>query len=291
LSIFKTISFILRHPFNKNDKFSALLRFIKWQINVRLNPYPVLYPFTENTTLLIKKGMTGATGNLYCGLVEYEDMSFLLHLLRESDLFLDVGANIGAYTILASGETGARTFAFEPIPDTFNILNTNVFINQIENKVKIFNIGIGKEKGKIKFTASLDTINHVAFDASGKQIEVDVDTLDNMLTDMPILVKIDVEGYETEVIKGANKLLANTTLKAIIIELNGSGLNYGYSDKEIHEMILSYGFKPHAYNPALRSLSELESFGQYNTLYLRDIPFINERVKTARKVRVGQKAI
>lgn len=291
MSIIKIISFIIRHPFNKNDKFSALLRFIKWQINVRLNPYPVLYPFTENTTLLIQKGMTGATGNLYCGLVEYEDMSFLLHLLRESDLFADVGANIGAYTILASGEIGSQTLAFEPIPDTYKKLMDNVNINRLGHKVQACNIGIGKEKGKIKFTASLDTVNHVAYDDSGSQIEVDVDTLDNLLSNIPTLIKIDVEGFETEVIFGADRLLSDTALKAIIIELNGSGLNYGFKDEDIHEKILSYGFKPFMYNPATRSLSELKSFGKDNTLYLRDIPFIDERVKTARKVRIGKQAI
>ena len=97
MSIIKTISFILRHPFNKDNKFSALARFVKWQINGRLNTYPILYQFTENSTLIVKKGMAGASGNLYCGLVEYEDMAFLLHLLRETDHFLDVGANIGIF--------------------------------------------------------------------------------------------------------------------------------------------------------------------------------------------------
>lgn len=47
--------------------------------------------------------MTGATGNWYCGLQEYEDMSFVLHALRPGDLFVDVGANIGSYSILAAG--------------------------------------------------------------------------------------------------------------------------------------------------------------------------------------------
>jgi hypothetical protein len=47
-------------------------------------------------------GMTGATGNLYVGLHEFEEMAFLLHFLRPGDLFADVGANVGSYTILAA---------------------------------------------------------------------------------------------------------------------------------------------------------------------------------------------
>jgi hypothetical protein len=63
------------------------------------------------------KGLTGATGNWYCGLDAFEDMAFLLHFMREEDLFVDVGANIGSYTILAGNEVGAETIEIEPITD------------------------------------------------------------------------------------------------------------------------------------------------------------------------------
>ena len=107
----KTIFYILRHPFNRRRRLRALMQFVKWQINTLLNPYPIVFPFTENTKLLISKGMTGATGNYYCGLHEFEDMGFLLHFLRPGDLFVDIGANVGSYTILASAEVGARSTA------------------------------------------------------------------------------------------------------------------------------------------------------------------------------------
>ena len=55
--------------------------------------------------------MTGATQNIYCGLQEFEEMAFLLHFLRKDDLPLDIGANIGSYTILAASSVGARTMA------------------------------------------------------------------------------------------------------------------------------------------------------------------------------------
>jgi thymidylate synthase len=64
--------------------------------------------------------MTGATGNIYAGLHEFEDMAFLLHLLRSEDMFADVGSNIGSYTILASGVVGAKSVAFEPVPSTYH---------------------------------------------------------------------------------------------------------------------------------------------------------------------------
>lgn len=72
---------------------------------------------------------------IYMGLHEFENMAFLLHFLRKEDLFFDIGADIGSYTILASGHVGAHTFAFEPIPSTFQSLANNVAINRINDSV------------------------------------------------------------------------------------------------------------------------------------------------------------
>ena len=120
-------------------------------------------------------------------------------------------------------------------------------------------------------------------------IEVVIDILDTILLkeQCPILLKIDVEGFETEVIKGANTTLLNKTLKAIIIELNGSGQRYGYDERQIHNKLMENGFKPYNYNPKTRQLIELETFGTHNTIYLRDMEFVEERIKSARQIKIG----
>ncbi len=82
MSLISTLKFIINHPLNKDNKIAALIRFVKWQCNTRLNPYPIIYPFTTKARLIVQKGMTGATGNLYCGLHDFNDMFFLLHFLR-----------------------------------------------------------------------------------------------------------------------------------------------------------------------------------------------------------------
>ncbi len=283
------LKFIYNHPFNSENKIGGLLKFFKWQINCRLNPYPILYPYTENSKFIIWKGLTGATGNLYCGLMEYDDMAFLLHFLRPNDLFIDIGANVGAYTILASSEINAKTIAIEPVPSTFKNLMDNILINQMHEKVKALNIGLGSKNGKLKFTKSLDTVNHVATQNETDTIEVDIKTLDTILSTepSPILLKIDVEGFETEVLNGAEKTLSNISLKAIIIELNGSGQRYGYDENQIHNKLIELGFKTFNYNPKTRQLKEIETFGTHNTIYLRDKEFIEERIKSARQIKIG----
>src|SRR5215212_3903441 len=126
MSLLKTLQYIVNHPLNRSNKLAAIKRYFNWQVSSRLNPHPVIYPFVEGSSLVVQKSMTGATGNVYCGLHEFNDMGFLLHFLRPGDLFFDIGANIGSYTILASAVVGASTVSFEPVPSTFRNLQKNV---------------------------------------------------------------------------------------------------------------------------------------------------------------------
>lgn len=292
MGLSKTIKFVINHPLNRDHKMKAISRFVKWQLNNKFNRYPIIYPFTERSKLIIQKGMTGATGNLYCGLHEYRDMAFLLHFLRKEDLFVDIGANIGSYTVLAAAHVGAETISIEPVPSTFAHLIDNVNINKIYEKVNALNIALGAEEGNINFTKNQDTTNHVAVDGDKDTITVAVSALDKVLNDRdPVLLKIDVEGFETEVLKGASRTLACRDLKAIIIELNGSGTRYGYDESQLHQTLLDLGFAPFQYNPAKRELISIDTFGTHNTIYVRDIEFVSERVRNAEKVKLPHNTI
>lgn len=246
--------------------------------------------FTDRSFLLVQKGMAGATGNIYTGLHEFADMGFLLHFLRSNDLFFDIGANVGSYMVIASAHVGASTFAFEPVPSTFRALEKNIAVNGISSLVKAFNMGVGSQKGTLLFTASFDTVNHVIpgfqREVSKNGIEVNVISIDELVNgnEVPLMIKIDVEGFETEVIRGMPSTLANEKLKAIIIELNGSGGRYGYEETDIHKELRKAGFAPYEYDPFMRKLKVLDTYGHFNTLYLRDLNFINERVLQGDKI-------
>ena len=282
----------MAHPMNAHDKIGALKRFALWQINTRLNPYPVVYPFTEHSKLMVVKGLTGATGNIYSGLHEFQDMGFLLHFLRKGDVFIDAGANIGSYTVLASAEIEAYSLAFEPIPTTFNHLKNNIAANDIAHLVKPYNIGLGSQKGVLSFTKTLDTENHIATAADTDTLAVEIDTLDNIIGALqPVLLKIDVEGFETEVLNGAEATLNKPSLKAIIIELNGEGRRYGYDEKHIDMKLVSKGFSPFRYHPFDRTLSKIKGTVTHNAIYIRDLPFVKDRLTKARKIKVNGREI
>nr|WP_316806871.1 FkbM family methyltransferase [Pedobacter agri] len=95
--------------------------------------------FIGNTRFLAKKGLTGVNGNIYTGLHEFHDMGFLLHFLKPEYVFFDIGANVGSYMILASGVGGAKSLSFEPLPETFSILQKNMELNRLDDLVKLEN--------------------------------------------------------------------------------------------------------------------------------------------------------
>lgn len=286
-SLKRIYEFLSSHPLTKDNKAQALIRFFKWQVVSKLYPYPFICPFIEGSKLIMQKGMTGATGNLYVGLHEFEDMAFLLHFLRKDDLFGDIGANIGSYTVLASAVVKANSITVEPIPSTFKHLKNNIQINQLEDLVVPYNIGIGASQGSLFFTKNLDTINHVVKRNvdGGDTIVVEVETLDKIfIAKFPVLLKIDVEGFEMNVLKGGQNVLDSPGLKAIIIELNDSGNRYGITDKDVHDFLLSYNFSACSYKPFKRELVSIsEPLKHGNTIYIKDKSFVEERIHNSRR--------
>jgi len=145
------------HPMAEGRKGAIIVRFLRWQIATRLFPASYAVSFVGDTQLLVRRGMTGATGNVYFGLHEYADMGFAAHLLREGDLFCDIGANIGAYSILAAGAAGAQVIAVEPVPSTARALEDNIRLNRLEDKIRVEQVVIGAAEGAVPFTLGNDT--------------------------------------------------------------------------------------------------------------------------------------
>jgi len=291
-----TVRHILRHPLCAGYRSAALCRYVRWQIGGRLASGPVLVPFINGTQLSVSPGMTGATQNIYTGLHEFEDCGFLLHLLRAGDLFVDVGANVGVYTVLAAGAIGASTVAIEPIPQTFARLLDNLRANSLESKVQALNIGLGSAASTLRFTSDRDTTNRVVTDEgwAGPSLEVPVRTLDAVLDRRtPALIKSDVEGWESEVLAGAEATLSQPSLLAVIVEMNGAEAALNPNEQAVHDRLLSKGFNPYAYDPFTRLLTLLSSknLGSANTVYARNLEEIAGRIAEAPPFHVNGRSI
>lgn len=290
----RSIMFVWHHPLNKRSRVSALWRYVRWQIASRVFEYPIAVDFVNDSRLLVRSGMTGATGNIYGGLHEFAEMGFLIHFLRKEDLFVDVGANVGTYTVLASAVVGARTIAVEPVPSTYQALMDNVHLNRIESKVSAFNIGLGNAKTEAYVSTTFDTRNRVVLrpDRNESVLRVSMEKLDDLLEEevCPVCIKIDVEGYETEVVSGAAKTLQRPELRAVIMETNRRGESFGFDESNLQRrMIEEFGFVRCEYEPLERRLSSPISGRAHppeNAIYVRNLETIRKRVSEANAVSV-----
>ena len=157
--------------------------------------------------------------------------------------------------------------------------------------------GWRRSPGVLSFTRRQDTTNHVSAPAeagSAECVTVPVTTFDALAAGAcPLLAKIDVEGYETPVLAGAGASLANPALRGLILELNGSGARYGHSDAVLFASIVEAGFAPFRYEPFSRGLEALQGPNRSggNTLFLRDLGFVEGRVRSAAAVDVRGVAV
>lgn len=291
MSILDTLSFVANHPLNRERKLQSMVRFLKWQIGSSLSPGTTVHNWINGSKFYVQRGETALTGNIYTGLFEFADMGFLLHFLRGQDLYVDVGANAGSFTILACSVVGARGIAFEPVPSIYARLVNNVELNYLSQRVVCVNKAVGAEVGRIAFTSRSGATNHALAtnEACIDSISVEMTTLDSALAnEAPALLKIDVEGFESAVVKGSTETLGADSLKAVIMELNGSGSRYGFVEDQIVTEMFRFGFESYCYDPFLRELTRIDgkNLESGNTIFIRDASFAKERVQSAVAVEI-----
>ena len=271
MGLARTLRFITTHPMTREQPLAAVARYVKWQVQSRLQD-EVVHDWIGGAKLAVRRGMTGATGNIYCGLHEFVDMSFVLHVLRPGDLFIDAGANVGSYTVLAAAVAGADVVAFEPDPGTVRALRRNVELNRVAARVDVRECALGAESGIADFTVGRDTTNRIAQPSDTGTRRVPLTTLDAVLDGRPpTLIKLDVEGYEPEVLAGAGKSLAAASLLAVIAEGSGSGTV---------DVLSGFGFARAYYDPPARRLLDSPRWrhGHTNELFVRNRAEIDARL-------------
>lgn len=165
-------------------------------------------------------------------------------LLRDGDLFLDVGANIGTMTLAAATKLGAKghVIALEAHPQTFTYLEKNIAFNGVTN-VTLHNLAASDKEGVLSFSSRYsDDQNAVADEEDA--IKVRAITLDSLyLPDHnDLCFKLDVEGYELSVLRGANGILSKA--RSVFFEAGARTLDaYGTNFGALREIFARHGLQ------------------------------------------------
>lgn len=289
-AILATVSGLRRHfaghPLTHDQVGRSLLRFARYQLAWRLARAPTLIEWIGGVRLIVGPGMRGVTGEAYLGLNEFADMLFCAHLLRPGDLFVDVGANLGTYSLVAAKVAGANAIAIEPIAATVAQLRDHLRLNDVAALVEVASVGISDAAGELWFTNDADALNRVADAAHLGAIRVPVTTLDALVSERaPFCIKIDVELHESAVLAGARTVLAQPTLQAVLVETAPENRT-----EAIRAAFTQAGMVAHAYDPATRTLTRTDAFAPHNTLFVRDASIVQARLRDAAPVRVGTRS-
>jgi FkbM family methyltransferase len=176
---------------------------------------------------------------------ENETAPIILDYVKRSRCFLDVGANCGIYTVMGcSANTAVHVVAVEPVPRVFAALARNVSQNGLDGRVTILNVALGDSEGRVPFHEAEDsTMGSLAVEGylgqKGKVIEVRCRTLDSIVEELkiaPDFIKIDVEGFEHLVLRGASQVLGKFR-PPIVLEANPGG-----PSEEINQILSGYGY-------------------------------------------------
>ncbi len=201
-----------------------------------------------------------------------------INTFERGDVLFDIGANVGVYSVYA-GKRGVEVLAFEPESQNYALVNRNIFLNRLSDTVRCFSIAISDKDGLDylyipQFTpgASLNNFgesvdfDHQPFEASFRQAGISF-SIDSLVTQpgipFPNHLKVDVDGIEDKIVRGAYDTFRDQRLRSISIELN----EHLSETNEIIGAIESAGLKLRHGNA--QPTSTVDHSGTYTTTFLR----------------------
>ena len=182
---------------------------------------------------------------------EFNETNLVKKVIKPGWTVIDVGANFGWYSIHFAqlvGQNG-NVFSFEPIPETYEELNSNIKLNSCQN-IKAFDFALGNKDGNISFGApNFDGGSLVSseFLKYSKRIQTTMRKLDDVIKEQKInkvdFIKADIEGGELNMLKGAEKLLEYFRPKILIEIVDMHCQRFGHFPVDVYQFLINKGYK------------------------------------------------
>jgi FkbM family methyltransferase len=204
---------------------------------------------------------------IYCGYFEWEERQFINNFLREGEIFVDVGANIGMFTLIASQKVGEKgqVYSLEPCSKTYSRLVKNVDFNGLKN-VQCLQIALADHSGKSAMNVSLDgydACNSFAQPTAGNSFthetvctaRWDDFAKEHHLVGRVALMKIDVEGWESHVLTGGKEFFGRKDAPVLQVEFTDeASQSAGSSCQSLYRQLEELGYRMFFYEAKTRKL-------------------------------------
>lgn len=269
---------ILNHPLNRKQKVKAAGRVLWWKANQLFFHLPAVVTL-HNTKMQLICTPESSYGSLvvYCNLPEYREMIFLQKTLKSNSIFVDIGANVGAYTILAAAIiTKGKIYSFEPMSSVLGTLYQNIRINNLEDRVKVIKKVASDKTGYERFVShNISEYSHISIDKTSKSALIPSTKLDDFFKGLKIpfidAIKIDVEGAEWKVLKGFENYLKSGKVGRLIVELNRRNTLFKGDSNQIIEYLRKFKYTVYSINDklALKKIDKVDPEQTLNVIAMR----------------------
>lgn len=243
---FKSIIKVFNAPLNKKRHLRTLLILVWWKINQIVFKLPALIEIAPERYCICYPGSSFGSLIVYTKRPEYLEMKLTELLLQHDSSFIDVGAGIGDFSLIASSKIrNGRILALEPAQEPLGTLIKNIALNSLNNTVSIISEVASDKIGSINFEeTSVSEISHIG--NGPKSIQKKTTTVDELIRKFKLsyvdLIKIDVEGAESLVVGGLKKSFKNGVVGCLIIELNANAEKFGGSKTKTINLLINNGF-------------------------------------------------
>jgi FkbM family methyltransferase len=276
---------LFKAPYNRRYPSFAIWRFLTWKCIKLLKLKGVKYRFWNDRLLFLNYDSFQCMWLMYNYIVDWEEFKLISQYIKTNDHLADVGANMGFYSVWMSKfvSTLGKIHSFEPDQDNYRRLIKNVELNNLQNIVLPNNIAVSDYDGKLKFTVGLDGENHIALNSKQDTIQVDSLSLDAYAKQHHIshfaYVKIDVEGFEYNVLRGADQLLTGKRIHIIQLEINQSVMNSGIDINDLLNLLEKYDYTICRYDVEANSLLSTSFYVERENYFaVYDLQLANKRL-------------
>jgi FkbM family methyltransferase len=225
---------------------------------------------------------------------EIDELAFVDKYLEEGDVFIDIGSNIGLFTILAAKKVGVngKVLSFEPCSKTYKRLLQNIELNNFTNIIDPIQHAVSDISGETELKLAdggYDAWNSLAMPSAGVNYNIEriktisIQDLENQFSfiSKAKLIKIDVEGWEMNVLKGGQEFFANADSPDLMVEFTEENAkNAGYTCKQLYSYLENLGYRIYKYDSINNKFLSYNSSNEFVYVNL----FATKNISRARKI-------